>query len=349
MLTERRLLSSNYSYLSFSFGLCLIVSLAFRGNELGTDTSRYIDFFSNLDLHSSVIFFEHRFGFSFISVMYIFKLIFNNVHVFFTFVILSLYYSTFRLFKSFLTPSTTSLFLVFICFYPFYLNYSVNTIRAGLALSFALLFLSNFLVNKKITVTNILFLIVSISIHKATLLFFIPILFYNLRTRNLLVLWVVAFTFSFMSGLLSPLLKVVFGSLPYFKDYYLYFNSEFVDNVNYGGEAVFYLKLIGTVPVLLFLILNYMLKVEFKKGVIQLFNYFIILNSLYLIFSFIPFSDRIGSYSWVLMPGILFSFYDSVNLGRHKASLNTFALFLVFIFILISEYYYGYYKGILFI
>lgn len=191
-------------------------------------------------------------------------------------------------------------FLVSVSFF-FFIQYGINTIRAGLA-SIAFLFaLSNYRSRK--IILCILLLIISFLLHKS---FLIPVLSlfvtkYSYRTMHYIYVWCFCLVLSISVG--GALQGVLANYLISSDDIRAYqYLTESNENYNQGFRFDFVLFSIAPV---IFIMYRYKYYILYDLWFSRIFNAYILTNAFWLLIIRANFTDRFAYLSWVMLPIVL--------------------------------------------
>lgn len=290
--------SASRVFLFCSF-LVVIVSLyfGFRGEDVGSDTSTYVN--NYLTAGSSVSFssymaFVRSSGILFYGLFYICA---HAIPVSFVFTFFSLlFFISFLLFlsvrfKEELFPLLINLLGLFSI-----ISLNINIIRIGFALSFFFLFLY---FNERKKWYGWLFLLLSVLSHVTILIIIIPYFISKwVKSINLYyALWFVALFFAVLHlGLLDlPFVKTQMAASSHFS-YYL----TNPDHYKTGFRLDF------TLFNFLFIVLGYFAYRQKEKP--YYFKMYLLISALFLSLYPLTASDRIGLFSWILIPLIILDF-----------------------------------------
>ena len=299
--------------------ISLILLVGFRDYNVGTDTGNYYD---GLWLGQSELNFNNEFLFDLLAIVLksfdlsytFFLLLISFLFHIFLYGALSKYAKQFKANLFFAFFACTSLF--------FFLSMSINVIRQGVSLSI-LLFSYTLWVEKKNNFLILFFVFLALAFHLTSiipvLIFIISILFSSSRCAyfNFLVLvyflmiFISYFNYGFLN--ISPLFLDFLGGdrrSGYFAD------DDYGYQVGFKPQFVIF----NTFFLLLSLYVKNRLKSDFlEKKYTQLVCYYI-LSSIMLFMAFqLPFSDRWGLFSWVVIPFLVFPlFYSPFIKGKIK-------------------------------
>lgn len=214
------------------------------------------------------------------------------------------------------------LFVVFAYLtYFIFFDYALNAVRQGLAISFLIVALS-IIVSKKRNLYFYIALALAPLMHVSALPLSIALMILKRKFITLKfvgMIWMVALA-AFVTGLNAELLGNLRGSLDDYTSTYVLGNiGDSFNRIDFMLFSVFF-------AVLLALMKRYI--VEDQESFAILFKFYLLANSYFLFFGFINFSDRLASYSWMLIPLILFQgIQNTVNL-RYKRVLLVVLFFI---------------------
>ncbi|MEB2298032.1 EpsG family protein [Lysinibacillus xylanilyticus] len=226
-------------------------------------------------------------------------------------------------------------FFLFINFSFFY-AYIFNGVRQGITLSLIILIIGLILKKEKIPIFRVLVVsILSFFIHSTSIAIIATILFVkktNINNKKLIMFWLFA-SIIYITDINKILLKIPYlSNLSIMKEY----SSQDV-LLFYGSQNSIMFWIFSAFFLVCFLFSVFLCeKNKFMDGQILerykfLIKIYISINSLFLIFGFIAFSNRIAIYSWYLIP-LIFGFLF-VNI---KPRNQLFVLFGIFIALIIG-------------
>jgi hypothetical protein len=293
-----------FSYLSIILFILIVSQI-----EYFSDTVTYIDYFKYFDID------KFNIGFYFYTSLFSYI---GNVSLYI--VSFPVFLLAGHLFLANKIKNTNSYILLsLLTLSPIFLAYSTTGYRQTLAMAAGAVFIGLLINNKKIWA--VFFLIFAISFH-STAVIFTPILLlfvYNLNYRYLLFIWILSLGFGYFE--LSRGLEGVDLLI----DYLHYFDSNYGTTYQKGLRVDFIA--FSLVPIILTYLYGKKNQLDFRY--LQLLKAYILLNLIANIFSFIPYSDRIYSYSWILIP-VIVSFIFS---GLHKIVQVLYLMILISLFI----------------
>lgn len=273
--------------------LICIIGIGFRDFSVGTDTENYIrDFFilsraPNID---SAIEFIRGGGDPLFTVITYYSTRVGDER-FYLLVLAILFVLPYFIFisKNGTGNKKLLLLLAFLSVYSFKWM-AVNTVRSGIAIGFGLLFVSSLYLKE--TKKYILYGFIAVSFHVSALIFIVSGVAVKYFRQN--VIWVFIY---FVSSLVSFL---GFGvqNIPFFKQ--LERAGSYIEGEkDYQTGFLFTYWLYNTLIAIYCMLLGKKIKDEYYNF---LFCLFLVLSSIYFLCFHIPFSDRIGVFSWALIP-----------------------------------------------
>lgn len=304
--------------------LCVfvLIIIGFYPIELGSDKSIYLKYFNHYN--ESTLFEFKDVGWYYYIIFC--RAIFYNATFFFFITSLLYFLGYFVFIKKLVNNNHLFFFLLTIFGSLGYLGYGVNTIRAGLALSFLLIAISN----SKINLFFIFFSIISISIHKSMMIplagfiltFFLP------KNKIFIYIW---FTFLVISivkvDVISNFISDLFVDTDSRVGEYLNAENTKFYKTGFRYDFLFY-SLISIVCGY-----YYIYKLKFTNTLYnRLFNVYLFANAFWLLLIRIPFNDRFAYLSWFLQPFlILYPLFYKKNIKNRqiKVALSIGILILI--------------------
>lgn len=295
----------------------LIFLVGLRGYNVGTDTGNY---YNGLWLGEPELNFNSEFLFDLLAII---LRSFDSSYTFFLLLISFLFYAfLYGALKKYTKQFEANLFFaLFACISLFFfLSMSINVIRQGVSLSI-LLFSYTLWVERKSNLWVLFFVFLALAFHLTSiipiLIFIVSIFFSRYKYFNFLVL------IYFFMILISYLNYGFLNISPLFLDFLGedkragYFTDD-----DYGYQVGFKLQFVifNTFFLLLSLYVKNKLKGDFlEKKYTQLVCYYI-LSSIILFMAFqLPFSDRWGLFSWIVIPFLVIPlFYSPFVKGNIK-------------------------------
>lgn len=287
------------------FSILYILLFGFRGRDVGADTAVYINLFTAINSnHISIVNMPDYFFVILSKVVYYFSG--NASHMLLT-VSIIYFYLLYAFINNYSLKKRFILFFIFTSMF-FFKSMGINIIRQGLAEMFFLVSLTHSL--KKDKKKYILFSFLSVICHTTLI---IPIIVFLISKRmihikpdQLLLLFLSGIILGFFN---ISLLSIMNNNIIFLSEHYLdYFNSQSFDELyKIGFKPQF--VLFNT----LFFILGYAI-LKYYSTYVTLFykrifiTYTLLSIILFLMFN-IPYSDRIGLFSWCLTPTIAFPYF----------------------------------------
>lgn len=220
--------------------------------------------------------------------------------------------------------------------YPFFIAYLVSGKRQGLSLVFMLLAISFLWKNQNLK--GAVALVIATLFHKAMLLAILPILLFAwLKEKNILkiasIIYVVSLIVSIvgMNAIIPSETLVDYLQLgSRYKGYFI--ETEEIAAINYQTGFRLDFTLFSLIPVFLYLYFKKRIEKKDKKWVYGWLGLYLLLNSIFQFFSFVPYSDRFAAFSWFLLPLVSYVILESVN--KKYAVLFTVLLLLASVVLL---------------
>lgn len=298
-----------------SFILAIIASLllGLAPVDAGTDRLNYYDMFSNADMYlhdgfRDILFIKYA--------KYCYDLTGNVTSCFLISALI--YVSAYIYFYRQSCPNRYFYLFLIASLALGFSGYHYNTLRAGLAIAFALIAIAK----DQNKISFIVFSILAAGMHISAILiiasYYATSIFQN--TKYLYYLWAV---------MLIALLGGVFDSLEYFTSQISLGDTTRFDGYLSGEsekyEAGLRLDFIAYSLIPIIIGWLYINRLKYKNlYYIHIYNTYILSNAIWLIFNKIPFTDRVAYLSWIFIPFILiFPICDDSNnsIKRKKAIL----------------------------
>lgn len=227
------------------------------------------------------------------------KSLYDNSQFYFAIIAFIYIYGYYKFSHKYIPPSYNFVFLLTTFGSMGFINYGVNTIRAGFALS--ILFLS--LVYEKKLYKFLLIASISILFHKSMV---IPVLSlyltrYYKNTNTYLIIWLCILTLSYL-GLSSFIesLQGIFENVDERVAYLSQTENELYDKAGFRFDFVLY----SLMPIISGY--YYLYKKNYDNPFYRhIYNTYLVINSFWLIVIRIPFTDRFAYLSWVFFPFII--------------------------------------------
>ncbi|MBP1934983.1 EpsG family protein [Ammoniphilus resinae] len=293
-----------YSYLLLIIMLVIVLLVSILRPFTG-DMFRYISslkVLSNLSLIEAINYSSFEFGF--VLYQWIFSEISVNELAFISMTTLFIFGLLFLALKKVVKISDLPLlFFGFLSFFYFY-NFTTNILRQGIAIPITLLVIV-YLYNKKYK-KSILFLCLAVSFHMTAIILGILLIVrrYNLKINFLLLIFVIS-SVLMITGLNKTLmldLSFLVGGGVEEKVTGYTANSVIED---YGSVNRLDFFIFTSIWMLWGLTFKY---IYLRNDLLYewLLKCYISLSSIYVLFGFIGYSDRIAAYAWLLIPILLF-------------------------------------------
>jgi hypothetical protein len=306
--------------------LILLICLIVANRELISDSEMYFRLYTQskmFDLMGYINFSGH--DSAYFSISWLFSFLELPYEVFLFFICIALFSSYYLWYSTFKFKSALPFFILIVST-PVFFSLSAHTLRQSLSVSFLLVALLN-LDNKKPVLVGFL-CVVAILFHRMSMPACLLIIFLSLRgkasSRLLLcsfAIWCLSVLLS-ITGLLKPVLITLVGGFFQEERVYIYFDNSF------SGERVGFLLdffIYSSIPLLLFPFISK--EVLDKHG--NLLVYYLLLNSLYFLLNFIPFSSRIANLSWCVLPIFMAVFVTSSTFYKRYSKLGDLLLILL--------------------
>ncbi|TKG98976.1 EpsG family protein [Peribacillus simplex] len=192
------------------------------------------------------------------------------------------------------------LLLVFFSYLTFFLffNYITNVIRQGIAISLLVTGICSLLSQKRNNVTFYISLILAPLFHATSLPFSLVLILqkkFKLNLKFLIFVWV-ASALLFLTNLNSKILGRLTPYMPSLEEY----NSANVMASYNGVNRIDFLLFSAFWIVFAVIVKNYWVK--HNDVYEKMINIYTMFNIIFLLLGFVAFSDRIASYSWFLIP-----------------------------------------------
>lgn len=222
----------------------------------------------------------------------------------------------------FLKPDVLFVFASYITFFIFF-NYVLNVMRQGLAISFIILAIS-VLISKKNKKTSFYIPIILAPLFHITSLPLSVILlilrWFKVRFKTIFLLWLISIIL-----FITHLNQKFLSNLP-FEQLELYSSERFLEQYGLVNRMDFLLFSVFF-AVLGYLIWKYSLNKKDTEYELLL-KIYITFNIYFTLLGFIAYSDRLASYSWMLIPILIWKGVCETNNYR----LKSLALLIIFIF-----------------
>ena len=292
--------------IGFAFIIAFILSIfiGVRDINIGADTHQYYELFNKFS-HTSLTDLGEYFKFG---GEPFFKLAYKFISIFFT-------YEGAKIISSFTFTILTYIFaryviklhgngsitVFFLCLLASSVSWNeqVNIIRSGIGIGFLLLFITSFYENP-IKLRTILLALCAVCTHFSTAMFITLVIiskFINFKNRWYLGIFLCAIILSYLGY--SVLSLGIFGDLDFDKA------QRYIQNIEGTSYKVGFRPTFALYNSFFFIIALILKK--YFSGIIDLIFKFYFLASILFFFWFtIPYSDRIGAFSWTVIPCIFY-------------------------------------------
>jgi hypothetical protein len=320
--------------LSFIFlSLCFITST--RNIAIGADTDSYYYYFTVIQSFSYTNYMiPMEPGFK---LLYIISLFFSNNFSYFLFLefflfnlaFLFFYYKILETLDLKINLTLLFSFIGFSLLSNWYLQFSLNGLRQGLSTPFLYLSLLYFYNSKYFK--SILFFIISISFHTSALLLLPFYILIKISYKKLFPF----FLFSFLLYILYINKYIFYHTTNFLNISFLYkFIIEYQTNNGlsdppYVGPVLKFILYTISVPIIIYLLLNYRLIFNFNKKFYFLLKFYITLCFPYFFFAYGPYTNRIAIIAWFFTPiiySIIFSNLRFTYNTKFNISISIFLL-----------------------
>ncbi|MDM5262629.1 EpsG family protein [Sulfurovum sp. XTW-4] len=221
----------------------------------------------------------------------------------------------------------------FYVLYPYFLFYIVNGKRQGLGLVFMVLAISYLMEDKNRKA--LLSLLVSGLIHSGMFLVLpMAALFVLFKEKGLLKISFVILAGSVLLSIsgINDTISGPLGDLLASETRYSAYLDERFEAISYQTGFRLDFALFSFFPIFLYALLRKRIRNEHKTIVRRWLAIYMLLNSIYHIFSFVPFNDRFAIFSWFILPIVSYIIVSAVN--KRYAALFIFVLLGLNVFFL---------------
>lgn len=298
-----------YVLLSITMFIIYLLFISLRPAHIGTDTKNYITFYTLITSADLTTLFQYRFEPLFSLLSYVF-LIFDSHKVYIAaLALLHVLLLTLGGMKWFRGENLFIYTLISLSVFTTY-NLGVNILRQGIAIPLALLSIY-YLNNNKLTKFS-LFSVLCVMFHYTSSLMILFALLSRIRIKinYLISSWLLAVLMLY-SNVLSKFvenLKTLFVGYSSYQDI---LSERSLELYRIGFRADFILY--SAIPIFLYILID---RKKISQNSMYLIRLYLMLNTTFVLFMVMPYSDRIGIYSWSLFPVIITSF-----LGESKLKL----------------------------
>lgn len=240
--------------------------------------------------------------------------------------ILFLIYKSCKL-ASITDKKSTLLLLLFILSSSCAYNFQTNIIRNGLAIA-AIFVYSHYIYNKK-PINGIIYLIIGIGCHFSVLLPLVIFLFCrytNLDIKYYYLFFTICLLMSFYNIGIHTFIGV--GDIDFNKA------NKYLSSIDGTTYKIGFRPTFAIYNTFFLLLFNYIAKSN--SFLIYYLKYYTVSSGIFFLFFGIPFSDRIGAFSWLAIPYILYIGLHEASIPRKKLIINISFITYLLISYLIS-------------
>ncbi|MCB2339602.1 EpsG family protein [Clostridium estertheticum] len=296
------ILNNKYNSRVILFILFYIVSINVISRDFSalSDAGVYVTSFLNMHNQGlSNMFIQHSSDPLFSLIMWVISRVTVSHFVFFAILWFIFIFAFLKAFSIILLPNQE--LLVFFSFTMYYFFYSIatNVLRQGLSISFLFIVLSYYLTEQEKKKTTLFLLLCACLFHWSAVPFAAILLIFrriNIKIRTLLIVWVLS-AFAYLTNIQQTILIPLLQYIPKLS-LYLTFRNFYGNGVNRLDFLLF-----SSIWVLFIMVIKGKFNVTSQYN--KLIKVYIAFNTVFLLMGFIPFSDRIGLYSWMLVPLIV--------------------------------------------
>ena len=304
-----------YSFLIYAQSILVVLLLGLRAQDVGTDTISYYQIYDNYTAGTYNIIKDIGF-YLFVKIVSVFGKEYFLFFCAFLFVMPIAYVFTKK------TSKGSYLAFVFFISSFYFINMGINVMRQGIAISLVILFFY-FYLHKAKKISYILALL-SILFHFSVLIVLVSFALAKfLSLRSTIAIYIIAIAISFLGvGIIE-----YFTKIPILRDLFAYRVDSYlnsIDSTSYNVGFRYDFVIFNTFFLLIGLIINAYISIDNSKSSLLL-KLYILLSSIFFLSFYIPFSDRVGVMSWVVIPFVLIPLFDKRN--------KIYVLLTMFIFI----------------
>ncbi|MGV7121195.1 EpsG family protein [Sphingopyxis sp. 550A] len=314
---KKKPFSRNFGFYYLIFLIFAMSALVgFRDSDIGTDYNAYMNYYKSLSTGYNA--WEYEFLFQILSKIISFLGFSYNFYIIILFITLnSLLICLAILFHKRIDSSRLFLLYGFLLSSNWYLAATLNGLRQGLSLPIA--YIAIYFFSCKRYIFSTIFFIISFGMHKSSVMIipFVVILFANKHQAFLIF---VAAALGYYFGITDII----------FNRFSMYFESSFYDDVvSYGSQSEFYgfniYYFIYTFAIgVVFYFSSNFFSIKNKEYVSLILKIYILLCMPYFFFAHGGYSNRFAFMSWLFIPFMYASFFDSIKIS--KTSFNIIAV-----------------------
>lgn len=257
----------------------------------------------------------------------------DNPHLLFLVIYVIFILTFYRALKNIYPSFERYIVFSFYILYPYFLFYVVNGKRQGLGLAFMVLAISFLMKNEN--KKAFLLVIVSGLFHSGMFLV-LPLVavFVFFKDKRLLKISSIILIGSVVVSILgiNEMISGPLGDMLVTETRYTAYLTDQFDEINYRTGFRLDFAFFSFLPIFLYIFLRKRIRENERKKVQNWLALYMLLNSIYHIFSFVPFNDRFSIFSWFILPIVCYMIIRSVS--NKYAALFTLSLLLLNLFFL---------------
>lgn len=309
----------------YVFSVIFILLFGLRGTKVGVDTPNYLLQFNIYDGYTYGTDFIMFYVYSFFHLLH---LPFQAFLLFMSFLYITIL--VISVLKNNLIFSSNPLLMFFSFISLFYFqSLGINVIRQGVSLSFFLLFFVNHQIEKRNRLSWGIPCLFAVLFHFTTI---IPVIIYFL----ILVFDKIKILFYYAFYLSSILLSFFHIGILVLEDYLFFLliderRLNYLEDENSVYDVGFKPQFVLFNTVFLFAFVYIKRFITNDVYYTTLLKYYTVMSALFFLTFEIPYSDRWGLMSWIMIPIMLAPVF-SIKLPQRLAILSVFTLFTIFIF-----------------
>lgn len=307
------------------FVFLFIVLIGLRGINIGTDTRNYL---AQFEIYQSYFYGSDILMFCIYAILNQLHLPFHSFLLLMSFLYIGTLIVSIKKNSTIFSSNALLIFFAYLSLF-FFSNLGVNIIRQGVSLSFLLLFIVNFQDSNEKSTSWIIPAILSILFHITSaipiLIYFLIVMISRIPLFYYYLFYILSIFFSFFGqGILLleeyiTFLLVDDRRLEYLNDtsnvYQVGFRPEFIVFNSIFLIAFLFIK-------------SYLVNNNYYNSLVK---YYLIMSGIFFMTFQIPYSDRWGLMSWIVIPIMLSPFF-SVYMPRKLATISIFSLGIIFVF-----------------
>lgn len=257
----------------------------------------------------------------------------DNPHMFFLVIYAIFILTVYRALKNIYPSFERYIVFSFYILYPYFLFYVVNGKRQGLGLVFMLLAISFLMKNEN---KKAFFLLIVSGLFHSGMFLVLPMvgIFIFFKGKRLLTITSIILMGSVLISILgiNEIISGPLGDLLVSEARYIAYLTDEFDVINYRTGFRLDFTLFSLFPLFLYVFLRKKIRKNEKKEAQYWLSLYMLLNSIYHIFSFVPFNDRFAIFSWFILPIVSYIIVHSVS--KKYASIYTLILLSLNVFFL---------------